>query len=607
MNASFNGLYPLILKFGAPRRGNPRSVGLAWVYMVQLADTRAVQAGLHLTQAVDPCLMSLISHTPEWKALEAHWKAFDGLRMRDLFEQDPERSQRYSLDGCGIHLDYSKNLITDETLRRLFALAQTADLTLWGDSLLRGEKVNNTEGRAVLHMALRNLGPRSYQVDGDDVMPGIRSVLDRMREFSAEVREGRWLGHTGQRITDVVSLGIGGSSLGPKMVCEALYPYQDARLRVHFVSNVDGAQLTQTLGRLDPARTLFVVASKTFTTQETLTNAESARAWCLQALKTEAAIARHFVAVSTNGAAVTEFGIDPANMFEFWEWVGGRYSLWSAIGLPIALAVGMQHFEGLLYGAHDMDEHFVEAPPERNMPVILALLGIWYNNFGGADTLAVIPYDQNLQYLPDYLQQVDMESNGKRVTRDGVPVDYDTGPVIWGQPGTDAQHSFFQLIHQGTRLIPTDFILPLRSHSPLEDHHDKLVANCLAQAQALMRGRTESEARAELAAGKIAPETIERLVPHRIFPGNRPSNMLVIDQLTPRILGALIALYEHKVFVQGVIWGVDSFDQWGVELGKQLASHILADFRATALSPSVDSSTAGLVRRYHLTLGDQPE
>ena len=548
--------------------------------------------------------MPLISHSPAWAALEEHWAEIGSLQMRDLFEGDPGRCARFSLDECGIHLDYSKNLITQETMRRLMALAKTADLSFWGDSLLRGDKVNNTEGRAVLHMALRNIGYRNYEIDGTDVMPGIRSVLSRMRAFSEDVRSGRWLGYTGQRITDVVSIGIGGSSLGPKMVCEALRYYQDPALNVHFVSNVDAAALVQTLERLNPATTLFIIASKTFTTQETITNAESARAWCLESLHNREAIAQHFVAVSTNSEAVSEFGIDPHNMFEFWNWVGGRYSLWSAIGLPIALAVGINRFEELLAGAHDMDEHFVEAPPERNMPIILALLGIWYNNFGNSDTQAIIPYDQNLQYLPGYLQQVDMESNGKRVTRDGDAVDYDTGPVIWGQPGTDAQHSFFQLIHQGTRLIPTDFILPLDSHYPVEGHHDKLVANCLAQAQALMRGRTEAEARAELEAGKISPERIEKLVPHRIFPGNRPSNMLIVDKVTPHVLGALIAMYEHKVFVQGVIWGVDSFDQWGVELGKQLAEHILADFRQISCSPGVDCSTASLIRRYHMAMVD---
>lgn len=548
--------------------------------------------------------MPLISHTPAWKSLEQLWDRTAGLRMRDLFEEDPGRCERFSLEECGIYLDYSKNLITDETMQHLMALVRTADLTFWGDSLLRGDKVNNTEGRAVLHMALRNVGERSYQVDGVDVMPGVRDVLARMRAFADEVRQGRWLGHTGRPIRDVVSIGIGGSSLGPRMVCEALRPYQSDDLRVHFVSNVDGSQLVETLDGLDPATTLFVIASKTFTTQETSTNADSARAWCLAALQDESAIAHHFVAVSTNREAVIGFGIDPKNMFEFWEWVGGRYSLWSAIGLPIALAIGPDRFDELLAGAYAMDEHFVEAPPERNMPIILALLGIWYNNFGGADTQAVIPYDQYLEHFPTFLQQLDMESNGKRVTRDGVPVDYTTGAVVWGQPGTDAQHSFFQLIHQGTRLIPTDFILPLRSHHPLEGHHDKLVANCLAQAQALMRGRTEAEARSELEAGRIAPEVIDRLVPHRTFPGNRPSNMLLVEQVTPQVLGALIALYEHKVFVQGVVWGVDSFDQWGVELGKQLAGQILADFRQIACSAGVDSSTASLIRRYHMAMSD---
>jgi len=547
--------------------------------------------------------MPLISQTPAWKSLEQLWARTAGLRMRDLFEEDPGRCERFSLEECGIYLDYSKNLITDETMQHLMALVRTADLTFWGDSLLRGDKVNNTEGRAVLHMALRNVGDRSYQVDGVDVMPGVHDVLARMRVFADEVRQGRWLGHTGRPIRDV-SIGIGGSSLGPRMVCEALRPYQSDDLRVHFVSNVDGSQLVETLDGLDPATTLFVIASKTFTTQETSTNADSARAWCLKALQDESAIARHFVAVSTNREAVISFGIDPKNMFEFWEWVGGRYSLWSAIGLPIALAIGPDRFDELLAGAYAMDEHFVEAPPERNMPIILALLGIWYNNFGGADTQAVIPYDQYLEHFPTFLQQLDMESNGKRVTRDGVPVDYATGAVVWGQPGTDAQHSFFQLIHQGTRLIPTDFILPLRSHHPLEGHHDKLVANCLAQAQALMRGRTEAEARSELEAGRIAPEVIDRLVPHRTFPGNRPSNMLLVEQVTPQVLGALVALYEHKVFVQGVVWGVDSFDQWGVELGKQLAGQILADFRQIACSAGVDSSTASLIRRYHMAMSD---
>lgn len=542
-----------------------------------------------------------IDQSPEWKALEAHWATMSKSHMREMFERDTSRSERFSLDACGLYLDYSKNLIDDKAMQLLLDLARAAELSTWGDRLLGGDKVNTTEGRAVLHMALRNLGYRNYQYEGRDIMPDIRSVLSRMRTFSEDVRSGRWLGYTGQKISDIVSIGIGGSSLGPKMVCEALKPYQRDDLRVHFVSNVDGSHLAENLRTLNPATTLFVISSKTFTTQETLANAQSARKWVVEGLFNEAAVERHFVAVSTNAEAVAEFGINTENMFEFWEWVGGRYSLWSAIGLPIALAIGIENFEQLLLGAHDMDEHFVEAPPERNMPIILALMGIWYINFGGADSYAVIPYDQYLEYLPAFLQQLDMESNGKRVTRDGLPVSYQTGPVVWGEPGTDAQHSFFQLIHQGTLLIPTDFILPMRSHNPMGSHHDKLVANCLAQAQALMRGRSEEEALREMQQAGFREEDIAKLLPHRVFPGNRPSNMIVADMITPRVLGALIALYEHKVFVQGIVWGVDSFDQWGVELGKQLAGHILQNFKATACSPDVDCSTASLVRRYHLS------
>ena len=543
-----------------------------------------------------------IEQTPEWKALEEHWKVMSDLHMRDLFDRDLTRCEQFGLNACGLYLDYSKNLIDEKAMDLLLDLARAAELSKWGDRLLGGDKVNTTEGRAVLHMALRNLGYRNYQYEGRDIMPEIRAVLSRMRNFSEDVRSGRWLGYTGQPISDVVSIGIGGSSLGPKMVCEALKPYQDDSLRVHFVSNVDGSHLAQTLSQLDPATTLFVIASKTFTTQETITNAESAREWLVEGLHSESAVKCHFVAVSTNTEAVSAFGIDTGNMFEFWEWVGGRYSLWSAIGLPIVLAIGMQNFEELLLGAHDMDEHFVEEPAETNMPIILALMGIWYINFGNADSYAVIPYDQYLENLPAFLQQLDMESNGKRVTRDGMPINYQTGPVVWGEPGTDAQHSFFQLIHQGTRLIPTDFILPLRSHHPMGSHHDKLVANCLAQAQALMRGRTAEEARQEMVEAGMAEESIAQLLPHRVFPGNRPSNMIVADKITPRVLGALIALYEHKVFVQGIVWGVDSFDQWGVELGKQLAGHILQNFKKTACSPDVDCSTASLIRRYHLSI-----
>ncbi|RMG34765.1 MAG: glucose-6-phosphate isomerase, partial [Gammaproteobacteria bacterium] len=505
---------------------------------------------------------------------------------------------RYSLSACGLELDYSKNRIDEKAMALLCDLARVADLEGWRERLFAGERINITEQRAVLHMALRNGGERAYRCDGEDVMPGIRSVLARMRAFSDKVRDGTWRGHTGEPITDIVSIGIGGSSLGPKMVCEALRPWQRMDLRVHFVSNVDEAHLASTLASLDPATTLFIIASKTFTTQETLTNAHSARDWLLRELGSEAAVASHFVAVSTNAEAVAAFGIDTEHMFEFWEWVGGRYSLWSSIGLPIALAVGFEHFEALLAGANAMDEHFLSAPLEHNMPVILGLLGVWYRNFAGCDSHAIVPYHQHLEYLPAFLQQLDMESNGKRVTRDGVPVSYQTGPVIWGAPGTDAQHSFFQLLHQGTRAIPVDFILPLCPAYDLPGHHDKLVANCLAQAQALMRGRTADEVRDEMAATGLPAERIEALVPHRTFPGNRPSNLLVFDRLTPQVLGALIALYEHKVFVQGVIWGVDSFDQWGVELGKQLAGQILQDFGRGEFAPDTDASTAALIRRY---------
>ncbi len=540
--------------------------------------------------------MSPFDQSPQWEALEAHWGKLQSVHMRDLFARDAGRCERYQVTAAGLNLDYAKNRITDETLEKLLALAEAADLEGQRARLIGGERINTTEHRAVLHMALRNRGPRVYTCDGEDVMPGVERVLRQMREFSAAVRQGDWLGFTGRGITDVVNIGIGGSNLGPLMVSAALMPYQNPRLRVHFVSNVDATHIAETLQGLDPETTLFVVASKTFTTEETLTNALTARQWCLDTLSDAAAIARHFVAVSTHAEAVAEFGIDTANMFEFWDWVGGRYSLWSAIGLPIALAVGMDAFEELLAGAHAMDEHFITAEAGENMPVLLALLGVWYSNFAGAESLAVLPYDQSLRYLPAYLQQADMESNGKRVRRDGEAVSYQTGPIVWGQAGTDGQHAFYQLIHQGTRLIPCDFIVPLRSHHPISDHHDKLVANCFAQAEALMLGRTEGEARAEVLERGLP----ECLIPHRVFPGNRPSNMLVMEQLTPFTLGALIAMYEHKIFVQGVIWGVNSYDQWGVELGKQLAGTILREISSEA--GEHDCSTTALIKRYRACL-----
>ncbi len=542
--------------------------------------------------------MKAVDETQQWQALEQHWNEIESLHMRDQFQQDPGRFTRMSLDACGLFLDYSKNRITDKTLELLFDLARQSDLQGWTQRMFSGEKINLTEQRAVLHVALRNRSSRPVLVDGEDVMPAVNRVLAQMQRFSDAVRDGEWLGFTGQRITDVVNIGIGGSNLGPLMVTAALQHYHSPDLRLHFVSNVDPSHLAETLKPLDPARTLFIVSSKTFTTQETLTNARAARDWCLSALKEEAAVARHFVAVSTNSEAVQAFGIDLQNMFAFWDWVGGRYSLWSAIGLPIALAVGMPRFIQLLEGAHEMDEHFRTAPLERNMPVIMGLLGVWYRNFTGVKSHAILPYDQYLRHLPAYLQQADMESNGKRVTRDGRPVNYATGPVIWGAAGTDGQHAFYQLIHQGTQLISCDFIAAVHSHNERGDQQQKLLANFFAQTEALMKGRTEAEAQAELAATGMADEDLAALLPHKVFPGNRPTNSILIDRLTPQRLGALIALYEHKIFVQGVIWQVNSFDQWGVELGKQLAGVILDELTEEGVERAHDASTSGLIERY---------
>jgi glucose-6-phosphate isomerase len=539
--------------------------------------------------------MSLINQTPAWQALEQHWQALQGTAMRDLFRADPGRAKAMSLSAAGLHLDYSKNLITQETLSLLTALAETADLDGWIARMFNGEPINNTEQRPVLHVALRNRSNRPIEVDGQDVMPLVNQVLGRMEGFVAQVRSGEWKGFKGERICDVVNIGIGGSNLGPKMVCTALGAYGSNDLRVHFVSNVDGTHLLETLHDLDPARTLFIVASKTFTTQETMTNAGSARDWLLAAARDPAAVAKHFVAVSTNAELVAAFGIDTQNMFGFWDWVGGRYSLWSAIGLPIALAVGYDRFIELLEGAFAMDEHFRTAPLSANMPAILGLIGLWYANFGGARTHAVLPYDQYLRLLPAYLQQGDMESNGKSVARDGVALDYTTGPVVWGEPGTDGQHAFFQLIHQGTQMIPADFIGAIKSHNEMGDHHPKLMANFFAQTEALMRGRTTDEALEEMRAAGFAEERAQLLAPHRTFPGNRPTNSLLMERLTPYTLGALIALYEHRIFVQGVLWGINSFDQWGVELGKQLAGVILEELRQGCLTADHDASTHALL------------
>ncbi|MFA7316408.1 MAG: glucose-6-phosphate isomerase [Sulfuricella sp.] len=542
--------------------------------------------------------MSALTRLPSWQALKLHQKKIAQLHMRVLFQQDPQRFARFSLNQGGLLLDYSKNLLTEETFALLMQLAREARLSQWTDKMFAGEAINFTEGRAVLHTALRNRSGTPVHVEGKDVMPDVRRVLAHMREFSDQVRSGQWRGHTGKAITDIVNIGIGGSDLGPVMVTEALRHYEKPGLSVHFVSNVDGTHLAETLKRIHPETTLFVVASKTFTTQETLTNARSARDWLLRAAGDEAAIARNFVAVSTNAVEVARFGIDTANMFEFWDWVGGRYSLWSAIGLPIALYLGMDHFEALLEGAFEMDEHFRHAPFEQNMPVILGLLGIWYNNFFASQSHAVLPYDRYLHRLPAYLQQLDMESNGKRVSRNARTVDYQTGPVIWGEPGTNGQHAFYQLIHQGSKLIPADFLVPVDSHNPIGDHHRILLANFFAQTQALMQGKTEDEARAELEHAGIKGRKLKQLLPHKVFPGNKPTNSILLRKVTPHALGSLIALYEHKVFVQGIIWNLNSFDQWGVELGKQLASNILPELSHTEMATRFDASTNGLINHF---------
>jgi glucose-6-phosphate isomerase len=538
--------------------------------------------------------MTALTTSPTWQTLQAHSETMGKWHLRELFAQDPQRFSRFSLQLGDLLLDYSKHRITADTMRLLVDLARFADIEGWRDKMFTGEKINSTENRAVLHVALRNRSGRSIVVDGSDVMPGIETVLVKMRHFSELVRSGTWRGSTGETITDVVNIGIGGSDLGPVMVCEALKPYQKPDLRAHFVSNVDGAHLTHTLARLDPARTLFIVASKTFTTQETMTNAASARAW-LTGVLGEDAVAKHFVAVSTNAAEVARFGMDTANMFEFWDWVGGRYSLWSAVGLPIVLAVGFERFRELLEGAHEMDEHFRSAPLEQNMPVIIGLLGVWYRNFLKASTLALLPYDQHLSRFAAYFQQGDMESNGKSVRRDGSRVDYGTGPVIWGEPGTNGQHAFFQLLHQGTELIPADFLAAVESQTPLGDHHEKLLANFLAQTEALAFGKTAGEVRDELEKKEMPRATLEALLPHKVFEGNRPTTSLLYQKLTPHRLGSLIALYEHKIFVQGIIWGINSYDQWGVELGKELASRILPKLRGDETVPDHDSSTNGLI------------
>jgi glucose-6-phosphate isomerase len=539
-----------------------------------------------------------LTDLPAWKALLEHQQTIETLQMRKLFADDPQRFERFSLQFDEILFDYSKHRITAGTRNLLIELARQCNLADKIKQMFAGEAINGTEQRAALHIALRNRSERPIQVGGKDVMPQVKAVLEKMRGFCARVRNGQWLGATGRPVTDIINIGIGGSDLGPLMVSEALKPYGRPNLRVHYVSNVDATHLSETLRELDPETCLFLIASKTFTTQETLANAHSARAWLLNSLRDEAAIAKHFIAISTNQKLVTEFGIDPTNMFEFWDWVGGRYSLWSAIGLSIALFIGMENFEALLSGAHGVDEHFRSAPFEENIPVLMGLLGVWYNNFFAADSHAILPYDQSLHRFPAYFQQADMESNGKRVTRSGKPVDYSTGPIIWGEPGTNGQHAFYQLIHQGTKLVPTDFLAPIESHHPLGEHQQLLLSNFFAQPEALMMGKTAAEARAELEAEDLPAARIEQLLPHKIFPGNRPSSSFLFRKLTPKTLGSLIACYEHKIFTQAAIWDINPFDQWGVELGKQLAKIILPELSSNKLISSHDSSTNGLINYF---------
>ena len=546
--------------------------------------------------------MKNLTDTAAWRALTAHHPLVEPAHMRDLFAEDPNRFERFSLRTCGILLDYSKHRTTAETMRLLRALAHESGVMERARAMFSGARINQSEDRAVLHALLRD-ARESPVCDVDEALrAGVERGLDAMERFSEAVRSGSWRGHTGMRISDVVNIGIGGSDLGPRMVCRALAPHAGGP-RVRFVSNIDGEHLTSTLRGLDPARTLFVVASKTFTTVETMTNARAARRWLLDALGDDAAVARHFVAASTNRAAVVEFGIAPDSMFEFQDWVGGRYSLWSAIGLPIAIAVGMARFRELLAGAHAMDLHFRDAPLDRNMPVTLALLGVWYVNFFGAETHAVLAYDQRLERFAAHLQQLDMESNGKRVTLESATVHYATGPIVWGEPGTNGQHAFFQLLHQGTRLVPADFIVAARCDHALADQHRLLVANCLAQTEALMLGRSGDEVRADLEAAGVPAPRAELLVPHKTFEGNHPTNTLLLDRLDAFTLGALVALYEHKVFVQGAIWGVNSFDQWGVELGKVLATSIANELADPEDARPHDASTAGLIAEYRRLAG----
>jgi glucose-6-phosphate isomerase len=537
-----------------------------------------------------------LTQRPSWKALSEHYQKVKDLHLRTLFAEDNRRGERFVLDAAGIYFDYSKNRLTDETIRLLLDLANASGLREHIDAMFRGDKINVTEQRAVLHVALRAPKDQSIVVDGENVVPAVHAVLDKMANFSNRVRSGAWTGYTGKRIRNIVNIGIGGSDLGPYMAYDALKHYSDRNLTCRFVSNIDGTDFVEATHDLDPAETLVIVSSKTFTTLETLTNARSARDWCVKALGSEDAVAKHFVAVSTNEKEVAKFGIDTANMFEFWDWVGGRYSYDSAIGLSLMIAIGPEQFHEMLAGFHEMDEHFRTAPLERNLPVLLGLIGIWYNNFFGAETVAILPYDQYLGRLPSYLQQLDMESDGKHVDLEGNTVNYQTGPIIWGQPGTNGQHAFYQLIHQGTKLIPADFIGFNQSLNPIGRHHDLLMANFFAQTEALAFGKTSQEVEAD---GVPAFQ-----VPHRTFEGNHPTSTMLLERLTPNTLGKIIALYEHKVFVQGTIWNINSFDQWGVELGKVLANRIIPELEsAEAPKLSHDSSTNTLIQRYRAARG----
>jgi glucose-6-phosphate isomerase len=534
--------------------------------------------------------------TAAYRKLKTHHKSISKKHLKELFAEDPNRFKKFSLRLGDMVVDYSKNRINGRTLSYLCDLARECQLSDAIEKMFTGDKINATENRAVLHVALRNRSNTPIEVDGKDVMPDVNEVLEKMKGFSEKVRGGEWKGFSGKKITDIVNIGIGGSDLGPVMVTEALKSYGKKGLSVHFVSNVDGTHIAEAVAKLNPETTMFMIASKTFTTQETMANAHSARRWFLETAKDNAHVAKHFIAISTNRTEVEKFGIDPENMFGFWDWVGGRYSLWSAIGLSIACYVGFQNFEQLLAGAHDMDNHFRSARFEKNIPVILALLGIWYNNFFGADTHAILPYDQYLHRFAAYFQQGDMESNGKYVSRNGEAVDYQTGPIIWGEPGTNGQHAFYQLIHQGTKLIPADFIAPALSHNPIGEHHKMLLSNFFAQTEALMNGKTLDEVVGELS-GK-SQEEIAKIAPFKVFEGNRPTNSFLVKKITPRVLGSLIAMYEHKIFVQGVIWNIFSFDQWGVELGKQLANKIYPELQNDWPIESHDSSTNGLINQY---------